>query len=103
MVLFTLFASVASVLFTLVTTTPVDLGGLSPQARDIISRSTPAAPRFVVYSDQYVSYDSLPATTDLTVCAHPLYLLRCSKLTQGFNVLYGLLFIQILTFLTLSL
>ncbi|KAL0953846.1 hypothetical protein HGRIS_005022 [Hohenbuehelia grisea] len=29
--------------------------GLSPQARDIVARATPAAPHFVIYSDEWVS------------------------------------------------
>ncbi|KAF8553127.1 glycoside hydrolase family 18 protein [Imleria badia] len=39
------------------------LRSLSPGARDILKRSTPAAPRFVVYSDAWV--DSFPTPQDL--------------------------------------
>lgn len=42
------------------------LNNLSPGARDILKRSTPAAPRFVVYDDAWVS--PLPTPTQLKVC-----------------------------------
>ncbi|KIK61785.1 glycoside hydrolase family 18 protein [Collybiopsis luxurians FD-317 M1] len=44
--------------FGLANATPVNgtrFDGLSPQARDILSRAVPVAPRFVAYSDKFVS------------------------------------------------
>ncbi|KAI5117051.1 hypothetical protein M0805_005290 [Coniferiporia weirii] len=39
---------------------PVDVTGLGESARRILARSTPAAPRFVVYSDAWVSGETGP-------------------------------------------
>ena len=40
------------------------LGLLSPLARDVLKRTIPAGPRFVVYNDQW---DSFPSTSELRV------------------------------------
>ena len=61
------------------------LRSLSPSARDLLKRSAPAAPRFVVYSDAWV--DPLPTPEDLKVSRRS----RTSPLTdatlmQGYNV-----------------
>lgn len=43
--------------------------GLDQQARDILSRATPAAPHWVIYSDQFVSGTTgPPAVSAVTVC-----------------------------------
>lgn len=41
------------------------LKSLSPPARDVLRRATPAAPHFVAYSDKYVSPE--PTVTDINV------------------------------------
>ncbi|KAF5387358.1 hypothetical protein D9757_005748 [Collybiopsis confluens] len=56
--------------FGLVNATPVNgtrFDGLSHQARDILSRAVPVAPRFVVYSDKFVSgITGPPPVADVT-------------------------------------
>lgn len=42
------------------------LTGLSLPARDVLKRATPAAPRFVVYSDEYVSARPTAANIDVS-------------------------------------
>ncbi|KAJ3771174.1 glycoside hydrolase family 18 protein [Lentinula raphanica] len=63
--------------FGLVHGTPVNSSsfeGLGEQARDILARAVPVAPRFVVYSDKFVSgLTGPPPVADV----------------EGFNVLYG--------------
>lgn len=44
------------------------LRSLSPGARDLLKKSTPAAPRFVVYDDAWVS--PLPTPAQLKVSRH---------------------------------
>lgn len=44
------------------------LRSLTPGARDLLKRSTPAAPRFVVYSDAWVN--PLPSTAEIKVSKH---------------------------------
>jgi chitinase len=41
------------------------LGRLSPSARDLLKRSTPAAPRFLAYNDEWLN--PLPSASDLEV------------------------------------
>ena len=43
---------------------------LSPSARDVLRRSTPAAPRFVVYNDKSVS--PFPSASELQVSNTPV-------------------------------
>ena len=61
------------------------LKGLSPGARDLLKKSTPAAPRFVVYDDAWVS--SLPTPTQLKVsmCLYAGSFTNVISL-QGYNV-----------------
>ncbi|KAI5117052.1 hypothetical protein M0805_005291 [Coniferiporia weirii] len=54
-VLISTLAHVSSVI-----STPVDATGLNASARKVLSRATPAAPHFVVYSDQWVSGETGP-------------------------------------------
>lgn len=61
------------------------LRSLTPEARDLLKRSTPAAPRFVVYDDAFVS--PLPSAADLKVSTYS----RTSTLAdaaqmQGYSV-----------------
>ena len=61
------------------------LKSLSPGARDLLKRSTPAAPRFVVYSDAWVN--PLPTPEDLKVSRHSRILpLANTPLIQGYNI-----------------
>lgn len=47
---------------------PSGLDGLDKQARDILARATPAAPHFVVYSDEYTpGITGPPSTSQITV------------------------------------
>ena len=63
-----------SLLCSTVATPLVDkLNTLTPGARDLLKRSTPVAPRFVVYSDAWVS--SLPTTAEIKVSKRPRVLL----------------------------
>lgn len=61
---------------------------LSPFARDVLKRSTPAAPRFVVYNDRWLN--PFPSASDLKVSnMHMLrpWLVTDQHIDQGFNVL----------------
>jgi hypothetical protein len=49
--------------------TILDHPALDNTARDILARATPAAPRFAVYSDRFVSgLTGPPAVSQVTVC-----------------------------------
>ena len=48
------------------------LNGLTPGARDLLKRSTPAAPRFVVYDDAWVN--PLPTPADLKVSSRFMHM-----------------------------
>lgn len=45
------------------------LRSLSPGARDLLKRSTPAAPRFVVYDDAWVSPLPTPTQLKVSICS----------------------------------
>lgn len=61
------------------------LRSLSPDARDLLKRSTPAAPRFVVYDDAWVS--PLPTPTQLQVSRRShTWPLADQVWIQGYNV-----------------
>jgi hypothetical protein len=66
-------AAVASafLFFTCVNSVPTNVtarDGLSQQARDILTRATPAAPHWVVYGDKFVSgTNGPPAVSAVTV------------------------------------
>jgi hypothetical protein len=63
--------------------------GLDQQARDILARATPAAPHWVIYSDQFVSGTTGPPAVS-AVTVRKVDRLRFFQLspfaTQGFNV-----------------
>lgn len=65
------FSSLIFYSFGLVNGTPVNgsrFEGLGEQARDILARAVPVAPRFVVYSDKFVSgLTGPPAVADVEV------------------------------------
>ncbi|KAF4592986.1 hypothetical protein EYR38_008693 [Pleurotus pulmonarius] len=62
-----LIAIRAMSLFTVVRAAPVNetdrFDGMSPEARSILARATPAAPHFVLYSDMWVSGQTRPPTS----------------------------------------
>ena len=63
--------TVLSVLGTVQTVPLTDkLRRLSPSARDVLKRSTPAAPRFVAYSDEWL--DPFPSASSLRVSSTPM-------------------------------
>lgn len=55
--------------FSSVFAAPAQFEGLDKKARDILARSTPAAPHWVAYWDKYTSgVNGAPSVSDLTVC-----------------------------------
>jgi hypothetical protein len=46
---------------------PPDLEALSPQARDILARATPAAPHWVVYGDAWDGQTGPPSVANIKV------------------------------------
>jgi hypothetical protein len=67
--------------------------GLGHHAREILQRSTPAAPYFVIYGDKYVSGTTGPPATSAITVGISLFFVSDSLLIyafdyQGFNVLY---------------
>ncbi|KAJ7446727.1 glycoside hydrolase family 18 protein [Mycena latifolia] len=78
--------------FTPVNSVPVNttiFDGLDQQARDILARATPAAPHWVIYSDQFVSGTTGPpavsaVTVGITTTGRNLHLFALSfLLTEG--------------------
>ena len=60
------FLSITSVL-----SAPIDKDGLTDSARKILSRATPAAPHFVIYSDEWVSGENgPPSVSEVQVRIH---------------------------------
>lgn len=95
-----LIAIRAMSLFAAVSAAPVNetdrFDGMSPEARSILARATPAAPHFVLYSDMWVSGQTRPPTSSQlavsprvsTYLSMIVWLTRISS--QGVNTLYVL-------------